>query len=57
MKKIVSFLLLFFVGIVNAQQLNCTVQINSDKVASTNAQLFKNLETAITEFKQNRLDR
>ena len=50
MKKIVSFLLLFFVGIVNAQQLNCTVQINSDKVASTNAQLFKNLETAITEF-------
>jgi hypothetical protein len=50
MKKIVSFLLLFVVGFSNAQQLNCTVQINSDKVATTNAQLFKNLEIAITEF-------
>ena len=50
MKKIASFLLLFFVCLVQAQQLNCTVQINSDKIASTNNQIFKNLKTSITDF-------
>lgn len=50
MKKIVSFLFLFFVAIANAQQLNCTVQVNSDKIASTNNQIFKNLEKSISEF-------
>ena len=50
MKKIVSILLLFFVGVVQAQQLNCSVQINSDKVATTNNQIFKNLKTSISDF-------
>jgi hypothetical protein len=50
MKKIVSFLLLLFVGVTNAQQLNCSVQINSDKVATTNNQIFKNLKTSISDF-------
>lgn len=50
MKKIASFLLLFWVGITHAQQLNCTVQVNSDKIASTNNQIFKNLEKSISEF-------
>nr|WP_294777660.1 DUF4835 family protein [uncultured Flavobacterium sp.] len=50
MKKIVSFLLLFLFGIANAQQLNCSVQVNSDKIASTNNQIFKNLEKSISEF-------
>ena len=50
MKKIVSLLLLFFVGLVQAQQLNCTVQINSAKVANANQQIFKNLKTFITDF-------
>ena len=50
MKKIVSFLFLFFVGFAQAQQLNCTVQINTDKVATTNNQIFKNLKTSITDF-------
>lgn len=50
MKKIASFLLLFWVGITQAQQLNCTVQVNSDKIASTNNQIFKNLEKSISEF-------
>ena len=50
MKKIASFLLLFCVCLVQAQQLNCTVQINSDKIASTNNQIFKNLKTSITDF-------
>ncbi len=50
MKKIASFLVLFFVGLANAQQLNCTIQVNSDKIASTNNQIFKNLKTSITDF-------
>jgi len=50
MKKIISFLFLFFIGLTNAQQLNCTVQVNSDKLASTNNQLFRNLEKSINEF-------
>ena len=50
MKKIVSVLLLFSVGLVQAQQLNCTVQINSSKVANANQQIFKNLKTSITDF-------
>jgi hypothetical protein len=41
---------LFFVGLTNAQQLNCTVQVNSDKIASTNNQIFKNLQKSISEF-------
>ena len=50
MKNRISFLLLLFVGVVQAQQLNCSVQINSDKVATTNNQIFKNLKTSITDF-------
>jgi hypothetical protein len=50
MKNRICFLLLFFVGVLQAQQLNCTVQINSDKIASTNNQIFKNLKTSISDF-------
>ncbi|MDI1316960.1 DUF4835 family protein [Flavobacterium sp.] len=50
MKKIASFLLLLFIGVAQAQQLNCSIQINSDKVASTNNQIFKNLKNSITDF-------
>lgn len=50
MKKIASFLFLFSVGFTQAQQLNCTVRINTDQVATTNNQIFKNLQTSITDF-------
>jgi hypothetical protein len=50
MKKIFNTLLLLFTGIISAQQLNCTVQLNTDKVATTNNQIFKNLQVAITDF-------
>ena len=50
MRKIVSVLLIFFVGFANAQQLNCTIQVNSDKIASTNNQIFKNLKTSVSDF-------
>ncbi|MBM6498450.1 DUF4835 family protein [Flavobacterium macrobrachii] len=50
MKKTFSVFLLLFFCSVNAQQLNCTVQINTDKVATTNNQIFKNLQVAISDF-------
>ena len=50
MKNRFSFLLLLFIGVVQAQQLNCSVQINSDKVATTNNQIFKNLKTSLSDF-------
>lgn len=50
MKNKICFLLLLFVGVVHAQQLNCTIQVNSDKIASTNNQIFKNLKTSISDF-------
>jgi len=50
MKKIVSIFLLLFVSVLQAQQLNCTVQVNSDKIASTNNQIFKNLQKSISDF-------
>lgn len=50
MRKIASFIFIFFVGLGYAQQLNCTVQINSNKLASTNQQLFKNLKNSISDF-------
>ena len=50
MKKTASFLFLFFVGLTQAQQLNCTVKVNGEKVTNANTQIFKTLETAISDF-------
>ena len=50
MKNRISFLFLLFVGLAQAQQLNCSIQINSDKIATTNNQIFKNLKTSISDF-------
>lgn len=50
MRNRISLLLLLFVGVVQAQQLNCSVQVNSDKIASTNNQVFKNLRNSISDF-------
>ncbi len=50
MKKIVSLLFLFSVAITQSQQLNCTVQVNAEKLASTNNQVFKTLQNAISDF-------
>ncbi|MGL2966054.1 DUF4835 family protein [Flavobacterium sp. XGLA_31] len=50
MKKTASFLFLFFIGALQAQQLNCTVQVNTEKLASTNSQVFKTLQNAISDF-------
>lgn len=45
------FALLFFLSLPSmAQELNCTVQINSDKVQQTNQQIFKTLEKSLAEL-------
>lgn len=50
MKKIISFIFVLFINLVHAQQLNCTVQVNADKITNANNQIFKTLETAISDF-------
>jgi hypothetical protein len=37
-----------------SQELNCRVQINSDKIQGTNKQIFTSLQTALMEFMNNR---
>lgn len=50
MRNIFSLLIVLAFGIVQAQQLNCTVSVNADKAASTNRQIFNTLEKSLTEF-------
>lgn len=46
------FFLLFIISFVplSAQELNCTVTVNSDQVAQTNQQVFKTLERSLNDF-------
>ncbi|MEY3501907.1 MAG: hypothetical protein RL308_3580 [Bacteroidota bacterium] len=50
MRTINSLLLVLVFGIAQAQQLNCTVSVNADKVTVTNKQIFKTLEKSLAEF-------
>jgi hypothetical protein len=50
MNKIIIFFLLFTFGLTQAQQLNCTVTVDSQKLSVTNQQVFKTLQTSISEF-------
>ena len=50
MTKLLSFLLLLLSGMANAQELNCTVTINAQKVGATNQKVFKTLQTSLNEF-------
>ncbi len=50
MNKIFAFFVLLSFGLANAQQLNCTVTVNSDKIANANPNTFKTLEKSIAEF-------
>lgn len=49
MRKIL-FLLLLVAGSVQAQELNCTVKINYDRITNANTQVFKTLERSLNEF-------
>ncbi|HBK70857.1 MAG TPA: DUF4835 domain-containing protein [Flavobacteriaceae bacterium] len=54
MRKIL-YLIIFFAAIqVKSQELNCLVIINSDQIQNVNSQLTENLQTAISEYINNR---
>ena len=42
--------LLCFAFVGRAQELNCTVTVNSDQVSQTNQQIFRTLERSLTDF-------
>jgi Domain of unknown function (DUF4835) len=50
MNKILIFFLLLTVGIAHSQELNCTVTVNTDQLANTNQQVYKTLQTSLSEF-------
>jgi hypothetical protein len=49
---ILNFIL--FAGFIQAQELNCTVQINSDQIPGSNKSVYNTLKKSITEFLNNR---
>lgn len=49
MHRLIAFFLLLAFS-ASAQELNCTVQINSEKVQQTNQGIFKTLEKSLTEL-------
>ena len=51
MRKFLFFLLLAnFALSLGAQELNCTVTVNSDQVSQTNQQIFRTLERSLSDF-------
>lgn len=51
MRRVITvLLLLLFVSQMVAQELNCSVTVNADKIPGSNKQIFKTLENAINEF-------
>jgi len=46
--------LLLLTGIVQGQELNCNIQINSDQVQGTTKSVFNTLQKSISEFVNNR---
>ncbi|MBG6110115.1 hypothetical protein H4V97_000206 [Flavobacterium sp. CG_23.5] len=50
MYKIITFLFLLTFGLSQAQQLNCTVTVNSQKLTNANQAVFKTLEASVSEF-------
>ncbi|MDD5184804.1 MAG: DUF4835 family protein [Paludibacter sp.] len=49
-------ILIFFLyaGFIQAQELNCTIKINSDQIQGTNKSVFNTLEKSLSEFVNNR---
>jgi hypothetical protein len=45
--------MLFLLGSLNAQELQCEVVVNSDRVTNANPQIFVNLQKAVSEFVNN----
>lgn len=53
MKKIYSLLFLIFVTFINGQELRATVTVNYDKLTNVNPQIFKNLQSQVSDFLNN----
>lgn len=53
MRNILFTLILFFVSIGFAQELNCNVVVNAQRTGNENVQVFKTLEKQLTEFVNN----
>ena len=51
MHKIIQIVvILFAVMQLNAQELNCTITVNSDKIPGSNKQIFATLQNSLNEF-------
>jgi hypothetical protein len=50
MHKLITFLFVLSFGLSQAQQLNCTVTVNAQKLPNANQQVFKSLESSLSEF-------
>ncbi len=51
MRKIIQILvILISVMQLNAQELNCTITVNADKIPGSNKQIFTTLENSLNEF-------
>ena len=43
MRKLLVFVFLIALGITQAQELNCSVKVNSERITAANQQIFKTL--------------
>ncbi|WP_291099986.1 MULTISPECIES: DUF4835 family protein [unclassified Flavobacterium] len=50
MRNIFSLFLVLIFSFTQAQELNCTVTVNAQKLTNANQQVFKTLETSLSEF-------
>lgn len=50
MRNIFSLFFVLTFSFAHAQELNCTVTVNAEKLSNANQQVFKTLETSLTEF-------
>jgi len=53
MYKYIVALLVFFNLAAHAQELNCTVKVNFDRITDVNPQIFKTLEKSLSDFVNN----
>ncbi len=50
MNRIIVFIFLLLSGFAQSQELNCTVTVNTEKLPNANQQVFKTLQTSLSEF-------
>ena len=53
MKSKLLIIFLFFSGILNSQELNCEIVVEARQTGNENLQIFKTLQSQLTEFVNN----